>query len=75
MASQKAVSVISALSPTNYPEPILTREQVADRLQLPPSTIYELTRRRNARPMPVLRVGKYLRFRWSDIERWLASYE
>jgi excisionase family DNA binding protein len=52
-------------------EPILTSEQVAERLQIKTSTVYELTRRHKARPMPVLKVGKYLRFRWSDIERWL----
>ncbi len=53
-------------------EPILTIEQVAERLQLKPSTIYELTRRRNSRPLPVLRAGKFLRFRWSEIETWLT---
>jgi len=52
-------------------EPILTIEQVAERLQLKPSTVCELTRRRNRHPLPALRVGKFLRFRWSEIERWL----
>ncbi len=52
-------------------EPILTPEQVAERLQIKPRTVYELTRRRSARPLPVLKVGKYLRFRWSEIEQWL----
>jgi excisionase family DNA binding protein len=52
-------------------EPILTKEQVAERLQIKASTVYELARRRSARPMPVLKVGKYLRFRWSEVEQWL----
>jgi excisionase family DNA binding protein len=52
-------------------EPILTKEQVAQRLQVKASTVYELARRRSIRPLPVLKVGKYLRFRWSDVERWL----
>jgi excisionase family DNA binding protein len=52
-------------------EPILTPEQVAERLQIKARTVYELTRRRSARPLPVLKVGKYLRFRWSEIEQWL----
>ena len=56
-------------------EPILTIEQVAERLQLRPSTVYELTRRRNRRPLPVLRAGKFLRFRWSQIEAWLVERE
>jgi excisionase family DNA binding protein len=52
-------------------EPILTAEQVSEILQLKPSTVYELTRRRNARPLPVHKAGKFLRFRRSEIERWL----
>src|SRR5713101_1906293 len=43
-------------------EPILTIEQVAERLQLKPSTVYELTRRRNRRPLPVLRAGNFSAF-------------
>lgn len=64
-----------AVAPTENPEPILTIEQVAERLQLKPATVYELTRRRNRRPLPVLRVGKFLRFRWSQIEAWLVEGE
>jgi len=70
---------VKVSSPVVYPtsnerpafEPILTPEQVAERLQIKARTVYELTRRRSIRPMPVLKVGKYLRFRWSDVERWL----
>jgi excisionase family DNA binding protein len=60
-------------SPVSAPkfEPILTAEQVSEILQLKPSTVYELTRRRNARPLPVHKAGKFLRFRRSEIERWL----
>jgi excisionase family DNA binding protein len=73
---QQSVKVSSAVvhpTPTGLPsfEPILTKEQVAERLQIKASTVYELARRRSARPMPVLKVGKYLRFRWSEIEQWL----
>lgn len=52
-------------------EPILIIAQVAERLQIEPSTVYELTRRRNRHRLPALRVGKFLRFRWSEIEHWL----
>ena len=52
-------------------EPILTAEQIAEVLQVKTSTIYELTRRRNGRPLPVHKAGKFLRFRRSEIERWL----
>ena len=52
-------------------EPILTIEDVAQRLRIEPRTVYELIRKRAKRPLPVLRVGKFLRFRWSHIETWL----
>jgi excisionase family DNA binding protein len=56
-------------------EPILTPEQVAKLLQVKRSTVYEFTRRRsNGRePMPCLRAGKYLRFRFSEVEKWLIE--
>jgi hypothetical protein len=38
--------------------------------------IYELTRRRGNRlPMPSHRVGKQLRFYWSEIRRWQAQVQ
>jgi len=53
-------------------EPVLTLEQVAERLQLKPETVRELLRKRgNRKPLPSLKAGKFLRFRWSHIERWL----
>jgi len=55
------------------PESILTGEQVAERLQLKTSTVYEFTRRRNKRPVPAMRAGKFLRFYWSDVEKWLKG--
>ena len=54
-------------------EPILTMEDVAQRLRIEPGSVYELTRRRCARPLPVFRVGKFLRFRWSEIEKWIVD--
>ncbi len=55
------------------PEDILTGEDIALRLKLKSSTIYELTRRRNKRPLPAMRAGKVLRFYWSDVVRWLRG--
>jgi excisionase family DNA binding protein len=75
-ASKKSASLPIEISYANHPsapvfEPILTVEQAAEILQLKPSTVYELTRRRNARPLPVHKAGKFLRFRRSEIELWL----
>jgi excisionase family DNA binding protein len=57
-------------APIEFP---LTGQEVAERLKVKPSTVYELTRRRNRRPMPFVKVGKYLRFYWSEIETWMRE--
>jgi excisionase family DNA binding protein len=69
MRSKKKKSSFSVVIPN--PQSILTGEQVATQLQISPDTVYELTRRRCRNPLPFIKVGKYLRFRWSDVERWL----
>lgn len=54
---------------------ILTVQQVAELLQVPPSSIYEKTRSRKGAvpPLPCRRVGKYLRFFESEILDWLVG--
>jgi predicted DNA-binding transcriptional regulator AlpA len=55
---------------------ILTPKQLAERLQVGVAFIYENTRKRagvrNADPLPSIRMGKYLRFYWPEVEKWLA---
>jgi hypothetical protein len=55
----------------------LTPAEVLDRFKIkynkkhPERRVYELTRRRGNRPpMPSHRVGKLLRFYWSEIRQW-----
>lgn len=68
--SRKLSSVSSSETPAPVnPEPILTGEQLATRLQVNSSTIYQLTRRRNKRPRPAMRVGKVLRFYFSEVDK------
>jgi len=54
---------------------LLTPQQLAERLAVPTSWIREKTRERarvrDDDPLPAIRLGKYVRFRWSDIEVWL----
>jgi hypothetical protein len=54
---------------------LLTPKQLAERLAVPTTWIREKTRQRarerDSDPLPVVRLGKYCRFRWSDIEAWL----
>jgi len=71
MPKVKQQPVVPVAVPT-VSEPILTIEQVAERLQMKVSTVRELLRKRNARPLPALKCGgKFLRFKWSLIEKWL----
>ncbi len=54
---------------------ILTPEQLAERLQVPVSWVYEQTRHRgqvrNTDPLPYRKMGRYLRFNWNEVKEWL----
>ena len=50
---------------------LLTVEELAERLNLPASWIYAHTRKRSGDPIPGFRLGKYWRFRESDVLDWL----
>ncbi len=52
-------------------ERLLSVQELADYLEVPVKTIYTW-RHRNTGPRG-FRVGKHLRFRWHDIEAWLAD--
>lgn len=62
---------------TNSPVGILlTPAELAARLAVPQSWVREKTRERarlrDADPLPVVRLGKYVRFSWPAVEAWLA---
>jgi hypothetical protein len=54
---------------------ILTPQQLAERLKVKPSWIYEQTRNRsgvrNSDPLPYIKMGLFLRFDWRDVLAWL----
>lgn len=55
---------------------ILGVQEVAARLGVPKSSIYEKTRFRGANgeaPLPCRRVGRYLKFLAADVDEWLLS--
>jgi hypothetical protein len=70
----------AANTPKSQPVPpvgaLLTPQQLAEKLAVPASWIREKTRRRarvrDSDPLPVVRLGKYVRFRWTEVEAWLA---
>lgn len=54
---------------------ILTPAQVAERLQVKTTWVYEQTRHRadvrNYDPFLHIKMGRYLRFDWQDVLQWL----
>jgi excisionase family DNA binding protein len=50
---------------------LLTVEDVAALLKVPPSWVYERTRKRGVERIPGFRLGKYWRFREGDVVAWL----
>ena len=50
---------------------LLTVEDLADYLDVPIATVYAWRYRRQG--PPGFRIGRHLRFRWSDIERWIED--
>jgi hypothetical protein len=55
------------------PGDIITPEELAARLHVAPSWVYEKSRRRCPSPLPVFRIGRYLRFSWTAVCGWLAT--
>ena len=58
------------------PSELLTPAQLAARLQVHKTWVYEQTRSRalvrNSDPLPFIRMGKYRRFYWPEVSAWLS---
>ena len=52
---------------------IMTPEQVADLFQVSTTWLYEKSRRRQKNPLPVKRIGRYLRYRRSEVLQWFDA--
>jgi excisionase family DNA binding protein len=57
------------------PAQILTLGELADRLKVSERWVYEKTRRRSQNPLPTIRIGRYLRFDWMSVSKWLRQQE
>jgi Helix-turn-helix domain len=55
------------------PQDILTPEEVAARLKVPDSWVYEKTRARCRNPIPCMHLGRYIRFDWNAVIIWLQA--
>lgn len=56
------------------PSQILTLDELAARLKISKRWVYEKSRRRCLDPLPVIRIGRYLRFNWLDVSEWLRQH-
>ena len=54
-------------------ETLLTVNEVAVILKVPPSWVYEHTRERSRDRIPGFRIGKYWRFTEADVLAWLEA--
>ena len=67
--------LVSETPSTREKYELLTVEELASRLRVPPSWIREQTRSRNLQgdPLPHLRLGRYIRFQWesAELRAWL----
>ena len=64
----------SCMNTAINPEDILTPDELAKRLKVTVDWIYEKSRERGrhgGKPLPCLRVGRYLRFCWPDVCAWM----
>ena len=52
---------------------LLTHEEIAARLKVPASWVYEKTRKRCQNPIPSIPMGRYIRFDWDAVVKWLEQ--
>src|SRR6266567_1615091 len=53
---------------------LLTPEELAVRLKVQPTWVYEKTRARSRDRLPAIKLGRYLRFCWPEIVTWLDNH-
>ncbi len=68
---------IDGIPSADHQNILLTIDQLAKKLQVPKSWIYEQTRQRfaNENPIPCHRLGKHLRFYHCEIDRWVRNQQ
>lgn len=70
-----APHVSESSAPANVQRALLSVEEVAALLKVPPSWVYDRTRLRTKERIPGFRLGKYWRFREADVIAWLERQQ
>jgi hypothetical protein len=77
MATASKLALAQPLAAPLEASDILTPEQLAARLQVSKSWVFEQTRERakvrNKNPLPCIRLGKYIRFSWVAVCAWMSQ--
>jgi len=78
VATAPKLGLVQDVQPTRLePADLLTPEELATRLKVPKSWVFEQTRVRakirNKNPLPCIRLGKYLRFSWVAVCAWMSE--
>lgn len=77
MEPVRKLAPVQAVQPRLEPGDILTPQELAERLKVSTSWVFEQTRQRakarNKSPLPCIRLGKYCRFSWVAVCQWMAE--
>ena len=57
----------------NEQQELITISELSQKLKVPVSWLYSRTREQGENTIPVLKVGKYLRFIYEDVRQWLEQ--
>lgn len=75
MSTAPKLAAVPISQPRLDPSDILTPAELAARLKVSKSWVFEQTRGRakvrNENPLPCIRLGKYLRFSWVQVSEWM----
>jgi hypothetical protein len=77
MAATPKLAAVPISQARLEPSELLTPEELASRLKVSKSWVFEQTRERakvrNKMPLPCIHLGKYLRFSWVAVCEWMAQ--
>lgn len=59
---------------TDHADQLMTVSEIAAFLNVPVSWVYQRTRLRGAERIPHIKLGKYLRFSFSEVIAWLRTH-
>jgi excisionase family DNA binding protein len=54
---------------------LITISELSQKLKVPVSWLYSRIRERGTETIPVVRVGKYLRFNYENVRQWLEQHQ